>query len=143
MNITKFIKDRIIEKYGSIRKFANKVGIPTSTLTTALNKERGFNTMPVEKALIICKELGITVESVYNAKLKPLSTDEVNLLNNFRSVSNAGKNLIMNHIDLVKDYESTIEEPQPNSKFLIAASGAEDASDEEIQEAIKIAKDLR
>ena len=105
MNITQFIKNRILDEYGSIRRFSRKIGIPTSTLNTALNKERGFNTMPIENALKVCSELGLDVLSLYDKESEPLTTNEQKLVNIYHSVSQAGKDMIMTNAEAVKQFE--------------------------------------
>lgn len=148
MNKTKFIKERILEDYGSVRRFANKIGMPVSTLTTTLNKENGFNNMPVDKASKVCKALGIDVESLYSDEPDVLTPDQRELLNTYRAVSEAGKTLILKVSNEIRDYEEQLEEQleKPKTlkekKFLIAASGGENASREEIEEAIELAKKL-
>lgn len=105
MNATSFIKNRILEEYGSIRRFAKKIDMPVSTLNTALNKENGFNSMGVESALKICTELGLDIEALYNAQNEPLTADEKKLVDIYQSVSQAGKDLIMSNAESVKTYE--------------------------------------
>ena len=71
------------------------------------------------------------------------------MINIYRAVSEAGKTLILKVSSEIRDYEDQIQEQldKPKTlkekKFLIAASGGENASKEEIQEAIELAKKLR
>lgn len=159
MNITKYIKERIIEDYGSIRRFAKKIGMPTSTLNTALNKERGFNNMPVENALKVCDGLGIQVEDLYNNNVEPLTGTENRLVDIYRSVSEPAKELIISQAESVKKYDTEILETEkeqeevtdieekPEGYYddfpLLAAHGTEGMTKEELDEVMDMARDAR
>ena len=57
------ILERLIKEQGySIRSFAQKCGIPESTLYTILKK--GVGRASVDNIIIICKNLGITIEEL-------------------------------------------------------------------------------
>jgi DNA-binding XRE family transcriptional regulator len=64
MSRTKYLSDIIFLKYGSVRKFAQDVGIPYSTLKSGL--ERGLDGMAVETVIKICDALNIKIETVFN-----------------------------------------------------------------------------
>ena len=106
MNITRYIKERIIEDYGSVRRLAKKIGVPTSTLNTALNKENGFNNMPVEKALKVCNALGLDAMSLYDMQLEPLTVSERKLVDVYKSLSQRGKDFLTDFGKNLYDYES-------------------------------------
>ena len=106
MNLSSFIKQRILDEFGSVRRFANKINIPTSTLATALNKENGFNTMPVENALKVCKGLGIDIESLYDNQTEILTVQEKKLIELFQSLSMHAKEFLMDFAEMIKNYDS-------------------------------------
>lgn len=57
------ILERLIKEQGySIRSFAQKCGIPESTLYTILKK--GVGRASVDNIIIICRNLGITIEEL-------------------------------------------------------------------------------
>lgn len=63
------LKNIIKSQYKSIRAFADKVGIPNTTLVTALNN--GIGGMAVEKVILICECLNIDVKT-----FEPISDSE-------------------------------------------------------------------
>lgn len=66
------IKKKIKEKYGSIRQFAIKVGIPYTTIDSIL--KRGIINSNVGNVIKICKALDISIEQLieeeYNEQIK-------------------------------------------------------------------------
>jgi repressor LexA len=62
MNRNTKLKLKIIKEYGSISKFAKVVGIPASTIASALAKD--IDTMSLDKIRRICKELKIDIETL-------------------------------------------------------------------------------
>ena len=61
------IKELIIEKYGSIKRFADKIGVPYTTVDTIF--KRGFLNSNVSNVIKICNELGIDVNELANNKV--------------------------------------------------------------------------
>lgn len=141
MDITQYLRETIQEEYGSYRRFARIIGMPNSTLVASLNKENGFGKMPVDSAIKICKELDLDINEIFNYKVEPLTVDEKRLVDNYKQLSDHGKTFISDILDSLIDYESSQEEPT-----LIAASGAENLSDEEmkaLKEDIEMVKNLK
>lgn len=68
------LKNLIIEKYGSLKKFSEISDIPWSTLDSVL--KRGVNNANVSNIIKICKNLDISADKlsngliVYNSELK-------------------------------------------------------------------------
>ena len=66
------IKKKIKEKYGSIRQFAIKLGIPYTTIDSIL--KRGIINSNVGNVIKICKALDISIEKLieeeYNEQIK-------------------------------------------------------------------------
>lgn len=56
------IKKMIIEKYGSMRSFSDKIGIPNSTVVSIL--DRGINNSNISNVMKMCKELKISVDKL-------------------------------------------------------------------------------
>lgn len=61
------VKNIIIKEYGSVRRFAEKVGIPYTTIDTIL--KRGFMNSNVSNVIKICNELEIDVNELANNKV--------------------------------------------------------------------------
>ena len=61
------VKDIIINKYGSVKGFANKIGVPYTTIDTIL--KRGLLKSNVLNVLKICKELNIDINELPNNKI--------------------------------------------------------------------------
>lgn len=59
---TEIIKELIDKNYKSRRSFAEKVGIPPSTLASML--ERGIGNASVDNVIKVCKGLGITTDEL-------------------------------------------------------------------------------
>lgn len=73
-----FLKDLIIKQFGSIRKFSEHIGVPSSTITSMLS--RGVGGTSVDTVIRVCKELGITVE-----ELQSIEND--NILNSSKPIT--------------------------------------------------------
>lgn len=61
------IKEIILEKYGSVKRFADKIGIPYTTIDTIL--KRGILKSNVLNVIKICNELNINVDELANGKV--------------------------------------------------------------------------
>ena len=61
------IKELIIEKYGSVKRFAEKVNVPYTTIDTIL--KRGLLNSNVLNVIKICNELNIDVNELANSKV--------------------------------------------------------------------------
>ena len=61
------IKDMILEKYGSIRRFANKIQVPYTTIDTIF--KRGILKANVLTVIKICNELDIDINELANNKV--------------------------------------------------------------------------
>ena len=66
-NVEIKLKELIIEKYGSLAKFCEKIGIPWTTLDSIL--KRGVEKANISNILKITSELGIDVESLANGEI--------------------------------------------------------------------------
>lgn len=61
------IKDIIIDRYGSVKRFADKIQIPYTTIDTIL--KRGLLNSNVLNVIKICNELGIDIDELANNKV--------------------------------------------------------------------------
>ena len=61
------IKNIIIDRYGSVRRFADKIHVPYTTIDTIL--KRGMLNSNVLNVIKICNELGIDVDELANNKV--------------------------------------------------------------------------
>ena len=61
------IKVMILEKYGSIRRFANKIQVPYTTIDTIF--KRGLLNANVLTVIKICNELDIDINELANNKV--------------------------------------------------------------------------
>ena len=102
MNTEQQLKDLVINKYGSIRNFALQIEMPYSTVDSIF--KRGILNASVTNIIRICDVLEISVDSlsrgIVEAKVMPdsathLTFCEQELLRIFRSLNNAGKDLLM------------------------------------------------
>lgn len=92
------LKNIIKSQYKSIRAFADKVGIPNTTLVTALNN--GIGGMAVEKVILICECLNIDVKT-----FEPISDSESfsflekEIIKKYRQLDADGKKVIDETLD--------------------------------------------
>jgi len=61
------IKELIIEKYGSVKRFADKIQVPYTTIDTIL--KRGLLNSNVLNVIKICNELGLDIDEIANGKV--------------------------------------------------------------------------
>ncbi len=98
----KYLKDVILSKYKSIRQFAVEMGIPYSTLVTAL--ERGIDGMAYSTVIRICEAL-----SLNPVDLSPLEDgDELasqittkKVMDKYWKLNKAGRKRVL---DILEDY---------------------------------------
>lgn len=65
------IKNLIIERYGSLVAFSEKIGLPNSTIDSILR--RGIGKGKVENVMLICKELQISIDGLRYGIIKPVT----------------------------------------------------------------------
>jgi len=68
------LRQAILSQYGSIRKFALTIGVPPSTLQSAIENDT-IGKMAVDTVILICDNLGLDVRT-----LEPLNKTENNLV---------------------------------------------------------------
>ncbi|MGL5479411.1 MAG: helix-turn-helix domain-containing protein [Clostridium sp.] len=95
MNKTYKLKKLILDKYSSIREFSRVVDIPSTTLTSALEKDIGG--MAVDRVIKICDCLNIDMKTfdpiIVNKKNSYILTEEEEIyINNLRKLNYIGRN---------------------------------------------------
>lgn len=61
------LKEIIVDKYGSVKRFSSKIGVPYTTIDTIL--KRGVKNSNVLNVLKMCNELNIDVNELANDKV--------------------------------------------------------------------------
>ena len=94
------LKNEILSQYRSVRKFASELGIPYSTLVTAL--ERGIEGMAYDTVIRMCGALSLnpvdfTRLEEGNELSAQLSTKRV--MEKFNKLNRAGRKKIMEFMD--------------------------------------------
>ena len=69
------IKDLIIERYGSLVAFSEKIGLPNSTIDSILR--RGIAKANVENVMTICKELQISIDGLRHNIIRPVAYEKI------------------------------------------------------------------
>ncbi len=106
MNKTEKLKHIILSKYNSIREFSKIVEIPSTTLTSALDK--GIGGMAVDRIIKICDVLNIDVKTFeplenMSKDTNNYSEEEQQHIEDLRKLNNLGKNKVINYTkDLIE-----------------------------------------
>ena len=69
------LKKLIIERYGSLVAFSEKIGLPNSTIDSILR--RGIGKGKVENVISICKELQISIDGLRHNVIKPVTFENI------------------------------------------------------------------
>ena len=70
MTIEEQLRELIVNKYGSINKFAQECGISQSTIFTALG--RGITKANIQTIITICRKLNISTDDLCQGQITPL-----------------------------------------------------------------------
>lgn len=76
MTIEERLKEMMIQKSGSVNKFAHECGLSTSTVATMFT--RGANKTNVNTIVKICKALNISADELSDGRITPLLDLTVN-----------------------------------------------------------------
>lgn len=101
MNKTEKLKHIILSKYNSIREFSKIVEIPSTTLTSALDK--GIGGMAVDRIIKICEVLNIDIktfeplESISKSTNDNYSQEEQNHIKDLRKLNDVGKEKVITY----------------------------------------------
>ena len=101
MNKSEKLKSIILSRYKSIREFSFAVGIPNTTLVSAL--DRGIGGMAIDKVIQICDFLNLdikTFEPLENEiSITHINNEQKNLLDRYSLLDEQGKNTVNFIID--------------------------------------------
>ncbi|WP_085829101.1 transcriptional regulator [Clostridium massiliodielmoense] len=135
MTKTEKLKHIILSKYNSIREFAKIVEIPSTTLTSALDKDIGG--MAVDRVIKICEILKVDIKTLepldQNLCSNNLSKKEATLLSNFNKLNDVGKEEAIKRIEeltLISKYATTDNLCATEKPYLVACHD-DDLSTEE------------
>lgn len=102
------IKKMIISRYGSLSSFCEKIELPYSTVDSIL--KRGLAKANVLNVIIICDELGISIDSLKQGIIKPIETKKTtredvmfqfkSLLDKDNKLSEQQKQHLINTLDI-------------------------------------------
>ena len=80
MAIEEQLKSLMIQKSGSVNKFAQECGLPTSTVATIFT--RGVDKTNVQTIIKICKNLGISADELAEGRITSIAyIDKMNEIN--------------------------------------------------------------
>lgn len=77
MTLNDQLKALIIERYGSLKKFSEVIGLKYTTLHNLLNHDIGKAS--VTHCIAICQELGISTDALAQGKIEPRQNIDVNI----------------------------------------------------------------
>ena len=109
MTLEEQLRQVILSRYKSLRAFTSAIDIPYSTLDSALKRKHGIMNAGIEMMLKVFDALDLDIESVPTGQLKTrdckqrtctLSDDERTLLENYRKLSHAGRQYILQTMDM-------------------------------------------
>ncbi|HAR84555.1 MAG TPA: XRE family transcriptional regulator [Clostridium sp.] len=137
MTKTEKLKNIILSRYGSIREFSKIVGIPSTTLTSALDRDIGG--MAVDRVIKICDVLDLNVKTFEpldtNSKESILSKEESMILFNFNKLNDLGKNEANKRVAELTEiakYSYTHETNHNDESYIPTTFAAHDDSDPDI-----------
>lgn len=133
MDKTKKLKKLILDRYGSIREFSKIVGIPSTTLTSALDKSIGG--MAVDRVIKICDELNIDIKTFETLDTNDnyISIKQRKLLDGFKKLNETGKDEAVKRVDELTHISkyTDIEFENKLSYLAPVAAHDDDLTDEE------------
>ena len=91
------LKSLILSKYGTVKDFAPKCGLPYSTVDTILR--RGINKASVSSVIAICKALNISADALASGRIAPPDTPSVSQLTDICAILDAARE----NIDLCRN----------------------------------------
>ena len=105
MKKAEILKELITQKDYNVRSFAQKCGMPESTLYTIL--KNGVGKASVDNIILICRNLGITVEelenmTVQNSELEDMTVQTVAAHLDVEDLTEDEREDVENYIEIVK-----------------------------------------
>lgn len=74
MTVEERLREYIISRFGTVKDFASKCGLPYGTVITILR--RGIANSTLNNVLVMCKALGISADELSNGRIVLLSDAE-------------------------------------------------------------------
>lgn len=117
MNKETYIRTLIKNSGDNVKSFAEKIGLPYTTLTGILN--RGIDGASVQNVMKICKALKITIEDLQKIETLNLNQENINNAKSDDLMECLGKkyNLKDDELLIVKNY---VQMPEMNRKIFTA-----------------------
>lgn len=116
---TELIKNEIENQYRSVREFAIRVGIPYTTLKSAL--EKGIGGTAVDTVIKICDELEIDINklkpSTKGTVRKDLTLRQLLLLSAFHELNEAGQNEAIKRLEELAYIDKYRGKAKPSFSF--------------------------
>lgn len=140
MTIEDKLRNCIRVRFGTSARFCEASGLKKSTLSTILKK--GIMNTTTDKLFAICRTLNISADALLEGNIIPRNTKDREMnhrMDKFSRLNDHSKGLI----DIVLDYELGEPVEEEPEEPLMAASGGENASEEEFEEARRLARRLR
>lgn len=104
MTIEEQLRNEILNQYGSVRAFTNKIGISYSTIDSAL--KRGISKAGVSTMIRVFQELGLDIENIqrgdlyYSAEKESATTGKVAaLLSMYDQLNTEGQEKLLDYAD--------------------------------------------
>ena len=103
MTLEEKLKAIILDKYDTLKSFANCIGLPYTTVDTIF--KRGIMKANVVNIIKICNELSLSADAlasgriVYRSEAVSLSDTENALLSTFRSLNEEGREKVLSYVD--------------------------------------------
>ncbi len=127
--LSSIIETEIKKQYKSVRKFAEIIGIPQTTLVSAL--KNGIKGTAYETVLKICQKLGIELVN-YSSHIV-MTDDVIDLINMYNSLDEKGAHAVMAFAAMefgrVRGSNDYIEQAVSKSNELVQRKLAENLSD--------------
>lgn len=142
MTKTEKLKHIILSKYNSIREFARIAEIPSTTLTSALDKDIGG--MAVDRVIKICEILNVDIKTFepleQSLNNNNLSKKETTLLSSFNNLNENGKDEAIKRVEELAEINKYTSKEDKDYLIPLAAHNKEGA-EENIQHDIDLMKD--
>lgn len=90
-NLSQIISEEIKKQYKTIKRFAQEVGIPQTTIVSAINK--GIKGTAYETVIKICEKLSIELVN-YSSHIV-MTDDVINLINMYNNLDEKGAHAVM------------------------------------------------
>lgn len=116
------LKEYILQKYGTIKRFSAIAGIPNGTMANILR--RGIMNSSVDNIIAICRTLEISVDELADGRITPLAdreklNEKITYLEFENSNLRSAAELAKDHIDRMLAYAkrlNTYEEKEESAK---------------------------